>query len=88
MKFRLPEDNNSGIGIDGQWFPAEFGCVDLPQVIVSDFMADIVAHGLTQEPVIAVATEKPVEAVSTPVDEDVAQDTKEDAPRRGRPRKE
>lgn len=53
MKFRLPEDNSSGIGIAGQWFPAEFGVVDLPNEIVVDNGECIAAHGLTPEPVVA-----------------------------------
>lgn len=53
MKFRLPEENSSGIGIAGQWFAADFGVVDIPSEIVVDNSEDIAAHGLTAEPVIA-----------------------------------
>lgn len=47
MKFKLPEDNTAGIGVDGEWFPAEGGVVDLPSRIVTDYAECIASHGLT-----------------------------------------
>lgn len=53
MKFRLPEDCSSGISIEGEWYAAEFGVVDLPDRVVLDNAECIASHGLTVEPVIA-----------------------------------
>lgn len=58
MKFRLPEDCSSGIGIEGEWYAAEFGVVDLPDRVVLDNAECIASHGLTVEPVVEAPAEK------------------------------
>jgi hypothetical protein len=57
MKFRLPEECSTGIGIAGAWFPASFGVVDLPDAIVLDHAECIAAHGLTAEPETSAAAD-------------------------------
>ena len=58
MKFRLPDDCSSGIGVAGTWFAASFGVVDLPESIVQSYAACIAAHGLTAEPEVSIPVKR------------------------------
>lgn len=91
MKFRLPEENSAGIGIAGQWFPADFGVVDIPGEIVVDNAEDIAAHGLVPEPVVVEAAaeeERPADEADEAEAEESGGGATAEPKRRGRPKKD